>query len=90
MTTKARKTVKIDGRTPLHDAAEIGDLEGVRRLILDRADIFATDRYGLSALHLAAREDHMNVVQQLVRGGADLNMQSAVCGWVGIVVSPCS
>jgi ankyrin repeat protein len=54
-------------------AARTGDVEAIDRLIAAGADVNARDRYGQTALMLAAVRGHTAVVERLVAGGADLN-----------------
>ncbi|ROT74448.1 putative ankyrin-1-like [Penaeus vannamei] len=57
--------------------AQSGDAEGVRRLAEEGVDLKAAssmpDQRGLRALHIATIGGHARVVQELVRGGADIN-----------------
>jgi ankyrin repeat protein len=51
-----------------------GDVETVRRLLRSGVDIDALDRYGQSALMLAAHRGHQAVVETLIADGADLDV----------------
>ncbi len=51
-----------------------GDVEAVRRLLRSGADVNARDRYGQTALMLAAHHGHLEMVETRVGSGADLNM----------------
>lgn len=51
-----------------------GDVEAVRQLLQSGADVNARDRYGQTALMLAAHHGHREVVETLVGSGADLNV----------------
>lgn len=67
-----------EGRTALHQAAQSGDAALVKRLISARASVNQQDqKLGLSALHLAARGKHEDVVRSLVEGGAELDQKTA-------------
>ena len=59
--------------TTLHNAAWRGDLELVRFLVENGADIDAKDVDGETPLHWAARQGHLAVVQYLVEQRADVN-----------------
>ncbi|CDJ56593.1 hypothetical protein, conserved [Eimeria maxima] len=62
------------GRTPLMVAAlhpTAHSHEFIKRLILAKADVKATDKAGLSALHYAAAADNWGVVGILLDHGAD-------------------
>jgi ankyrin repeat protein len=74
----------FDGSTPMHVAAERGDLEWVRRLLDAGADPHAVmsrekgsaGNGGLTPLHLAAREGREQVVALLIERGADVRRAS--------------
>jgi uncharacterized protein len=51
-----------------------GDIEAVRKQLRSGGDINARDRYGQSALMLAAHRGHQAMVEALVASGADLNV----------------
>lgn len=55
------------------EAVRRGDVETVRRLIASGQDVNASDRYGQTALMVAAREGHARVVSLLVESAAELN-----------------
>jgi ankyrin repeat protein len=58
----------------VHDAAAIGDLETVKELVeRDRSLVNATSAEGYPPLGLAAFLGHTNVVEFLLREGADVN-----------------
>ena len=62
-----------DGMTCLAIASVEGYIRTVRYLVsLPDVDVAKTDLYGNTALHLAAREDHADVVQLLIDAGADI------------------
>ena len=55
------------------EAAEWGDAEALRSLLEEGQDVNACDRYGQTALLLAARNGHLEAVRVLVEVGADLD-----------------
>jgi len=55
-------------------AIEQGDFAAVRGLLRTGFDINALDRYGQTALMLAAHRGHGEIVELLVAQGADLNV----------------
>ncbi|MGD2168062.1 MAG: ankyrin repeat domain-containing protein [Gammaproteobacteria bacterium] len=60
-----------DGSTPLHWAVYEGDVAQVRRLIEAGADVSAENRYGASAMSLAAEVADTEVLRALLDAGAD-------------------
>ena len=58
----------------LFEAAQDGNLEECRRLILSGASGSSTDYNGTTPLHLAAREGHVDVCRYLVDKGADVSI----------------
>ncbi|CAF2103009.1 unnamed protein product [Rotaria magnacalcarata] len=52
--------------TPLHLAAQIGSLGTIQILILYGANLQSKDQYGLTCLHFACQNNHINVVQWLI------------------------
>jgi ankyrin repeat protein len=49
------------------------DIESIRRLLRAGADVDARNKYGQTALMLAAHQGHSEVVEELVSAGANLN-----------------
>lgn len=64
------------------DAAAKGELSGVKVLLQEGggATINGKDRYGYTALMAAAQEGHLNVVQYLIKHGADETLTNN-CGY---------
>lgn len=66
-------------RTPLHYAAEKGDITKCRELVADKGDTLALDAAddcGMTALHLAAKYNHPAVVQFLLKEcNLDVNVE---------------
>lgn len=58
----------------LHQAAEQGDIECLRRLLASGSDPNEYNAKGDTALHVATRNNHPAIVQELVRRKAKLNM----------------
>jgi uncharacterized protein len=54
-------------------AAKAGDASRLAVFISAGADVDALDRFGQSALMLAARRGHLEAVRVLIRAGADLD-----------------
>ncbi|OZJ05688.1 hypothetical protein BZG36_01438 [Bifiguratus adelaidae] len=61
------------GRTDLHKYSAKGNLEFVRRLLDDGADVNITDNAGWTPLHEAVLKGHTNIVSLLLSRGADVN-----------------
>ena len=55
-------------------AVQSGDHEAVRALLQSGANVNARDRYGQTALMLAAHKGHADVVTVLIEHGADLDV----------------
>jgi len=57
----------------LCECAVRGDLEKIKLLILEGADVNMINRAGVTPLHFAADRGHKEVVQLLISKGADVN-----------------
>ena len=55
-------------------AIKAGDVDAVRALLRSGTDINAKDRYGQTALMLAAHRGHAALVRQLIEHGANLDV----------------
>jgi len=64
----------------LHGAACLGDVDEVKRLIAEGADINAKSDSGWTPLHRAVYEGHESLVELLVTRGADINAQFRLGG----------
>jgi len=60
-----------DGTLPLFYAAKYADVEGIKELIGQKADLNHVDNDGRSSLNYA----HIDVIEMLVKAGADINHQ---------------
>jgi len=58
---------------PIHDAAEAGKVNEVRRLLDSGADVDGASDAGLAPLHAAAIWGHRDVAELLLSKGADVN-----------------
>jgi TonB family protein len=63
----------INGRTPLHHAAQNGHKDVAELLLANKAEINAKDNSGYMPLHMAARYNHKDVVELLLAKKADIN-----------------
>ncbi|KAK5115752.1 hypothetical protein LTR62_000841 [Meristemomyces frigidus] len=76
------KDVDTSGMSALHIAAGIGANELVS-ILVDRngkAALTWTNDQGMTALHVAARNDHCDVVEALIRAGADIEVGDGDAG----------
>lgn len=64
-------TVRKQRITPLIEAVQKQDVEAVRSRIRAGDDVAATDSYGQTALHWAAKGQSVEIVQLLLDAGAD-------------------
>ena len=69
-----------DKNDELIEAAKNGDVEKVKQLIAQGADVSAKVEYGRIALILAAMEGHTKIVKLLIQAGADMNAGAYTCG----------
>lgn len=61
------------GAWPLHNAAMVGRLQEVRRLIRAGQNLNQFDEFSKTPLHWAADNEHLDVIRELIRSGADVN-----------------
>ena len=57
----------------LHAAASKGDVEQIRRLVSQVANVENRDHAGRTPLHVAAFKSHEKAVKALAKAGADMN-----------------
>ena len=72
--TMARYSDKIDW-TELHTAAVLGDLDEVKQLLANGADINRKDNAGWTPLRMAAFYGFKEVAEFLIASGADVNVK---------------
>jgi ankyrin repeat protein len=63
---------RVSAAVSLIDAVKAGDVQAVRSLIKQRANINAAEPDGMTALHWAARGNDLETVQLLIRSGANV------------------
>ena len=81
----AEQQVSGDLSPALCNAAENGDLEEVKRLIADRADVNSTNQDGCTALILASKKFHEDIVKYLSQiPGIDANKKNKH-GWTALL-----
>ncbi|GAU98812.1 hypothetical protein RvY_09905 [Ramazzottius varieornatus] len=66
----------VDGRAPIHYAADYGQKEVIEYLISKGADVNAVDKHGISALLAAIWEGHTDCVRLLLQKGASKDGKS--------------
>ncbi|CAL8069747.1 unnamed protein product [Orchesella dallaii] len=77
---KKRKPLRLNeaGESQLHIAAKKGDLKGVRRLIRQGHPVNVTDNAKWTPLHEASNFGHVDVVDELLKHGAEVNAAGGV------------
>jgi ankyrin repeat protein/beta-lactamase regulating signal transducer with metallopeptidase domain len=89
MSARADAEIAEDSETVmprLFEAAEAGDIERVKALLANGADVNTHDRANRTALHYAAERGHLEVVRLLLARGADVNA-GAQAGWTPLLVA---
>jgi TolB-like protein/ankyrin repeat protein/class 3 adenylate cyclase len=62
--------------SPLYAASKRGDLQDVKRLITEGANVNITDYFGKSPLHFAAKNGHVEITALIVNAGADIEAKA--------------
>jgi ankyrin repeat protein len=62
--------------TPLHIASSNGDIEIVKLLIENGADVNKQNKDGTTALYIASQRGDIEIVKLLIQNGADVNKQN--------------
>lgn len=65
------------------EAAKNGELESLKQMLDQGADMFSVDKYGFTALMKASEQGHLDVVKFLVERGADVN-QKNLLDWTAL------
>ena len=73
---EANVNVSSDVKSPLVCAADLGKPKHMDYLIRAGADVNYHDHYGITALHAAVRNRHINCVSKLVKAGGDVNQRN--------------
>jgi uncharacterized protein len=69
-------SIATAAKTTLLDAAESGDRATALRLLADRADPNALGPDGTTAIMWAAHHDHLDLVQALIKAGANVKLKN--------------
>ena len=72
------QTPLIAAETPLSDAAMEGDLEQVRQLIAEDAELNVAQGDGMTALHWAAFHNDLELADALLEADADVGVTTRV------------
>lgn len=80
----------------LHDAAKVGDVEALKRLLEGGADVNAQDARGVTALGVAVGFNRLPVVTALLEAGADVSKVDRrgntvlhyAAGWLSQIAGP--
>ena len=76
----------------LVDAARAGDVDAVRSLLAEGADVNAAQGDGMSALHWAAERGHAAVADLLLSSGAEVEAKTRIgeyiesCVYMGVII----
>ena len=68
------------GNTPLIHASYHGRQKMIDRLVQRGADLDAQSNNGWTALHVAVGQEHLEVIGQLLRAGADVTVRNRLFG----------
>jgi len=64
--------------TPLHYAAQVGNVGAINTLIAKGATVNTVDKFGVSPLYIAVENRHVDAVKALIAAGANVNLQSVI------------
>jgi len=96
--TKKKKSVEEEtpqvdfyenAKFPLHIASRRGDINKVERLIHEKARINLTDDYGMAPLHWAAWTGCKEIVEILLKAGANFNQTCTANGMTALHFAKC-
>lgn len=65
-------------QTSLHIAARLGNVEAVKLLLSNGANVNAATKDDYTSLHIAAKEGYVDVVTALLDGGASTTLLTQV------------
>ncbi len=89
LTKRAETKTTIDfmevSNNPFHQAVAKGDIEQVKKLLADGADVNTRDERSQTPLHYAARGGHEEIVRLLIDKGADVNISMEGESWTPLL-----
>ncbi|HEB74626.1 MAG TPA: ankyrin repeat domain-containing protein [Candidatus Desulfofervidus auxilii] len=71
----------------LIQAVILGDVNKVKKLLEQGANVNLRDRNGMTALMLAVRKGQISVVKLLLEKEADVNTQDDFMGWTALILA---
>ena len=81
-----RYMFSTQGEAGIHVAAQTGDLARLEEILANgESDVDELDGEGATPLMMAAIGGHMEVIQVLIRLGAEVNHQDKVNGWTALM-----
>ena len=82
----ARYMFRVTDDLNIHAASQSGDVARVEDILAaGEADVDEVDQEGATPLMMAAIGGHLEVVNLLLRLGADVNLQDKVNGWTAVM-----
>jgi ankyrin repeat protein len=77
----------LAGDAPVADAAMRGDIDAVRALVKQGADVNAAQGDGMTALHWAGRRNDVRLIEVLLYAGADREAKTRVGAYTPLLVA---
>src|SRR5690349_25129905 len=79
--------VAAGGDTRIADAAQAGNVEGVRSLLKQAVDVNAAQGDGMTALHWAALKGQADMAQLLLYAGANVRATTRLAGYTPLFMA---
>jgi ankyrin repeat protein len=77
----------VSSNSPVADAAQRSDIEAVRTLLKQGAEVTASQGDGMAALHWAALNGNVDMAQILLYAGANLNATTRIGGYTPLLLA---